>query len=115
MMEEIKIPIHKQILQSNIYKKYMKHDAKWNLLHLDNDTSYIYFLEYVLEYLIDERGYEIDNYISHKSYFILIVIIPCWSMVDRLVDYKILKQPKKSLQQYICEYCVKKWTKGGYT
>ena len=53
MVEETRILIHKRIVQLR------RCDAKWNLLQLYNDK---YFLEYVLEYLIDKRRREIDNY-----------------------------------------------------
>jgi len=54
VMEKIRIPIHKTN-QLNIY------EPKWNSLQLNND-KYVLYLEYVLEYLIYERGHEIDTY-----------------------------------------------------
>jgi len=36
-MEEIEIPIHKQMVQLNNIKQTWMCDAKWNLLQLDND------------------------------------------------------------------------------
>ena len=41
--------------QLNIY------EPKWNSLQLNND-KYVLYLEYVLEYLIYERGHEVDTY-----------------------------------------------------
>jgi hypothetical protein len=71
MMEEIRMRIHKKMAQLNKYiKKHIwKGDAKWNLLQLDNDKYVFYvcvrilnmYFMYVLEYLIDKRGREIDN------------------------------------------------------
>ena len=37
MMEEIRIPIHKQMLQLTYIKYIETCDAKWDLLQLDND------------------------------------------------------------------------------
>ena len=48
-VEQIRIPIHKQMVQLNIYQTYM---------HLEH-------LEHMLEYLIDERGI----IISYNLYF----------------------------------------------
>ena len=60
MMEEIRIPIHKQMVQLNIYQIHMEVYCKINLLQLDND-KYMYF-RVCVRILIDERGNEIDNY-----------------------------------------------------
>jgi len=53
MVEEIRILIRKQMIQLNIYIKHTwRCVVKQKLLQLDNDK---YILEYVLEYLINEK------------------------------------------------------------
>ena len=46
------------------------YDVKWNLLQLDNGK---YILEYMLENLIDEREYELDNYINYNLIYFYII------------------------------------------
>ena len=60
MMEEIRISIYKQIVQLNIYQIYM--EVWYKMKSIVTRQWKIYILEYMLEYLIDERGCEIDNY-----------------------------------------------------
>ena len=60
MMEEIKISIYKQIVQLNIYKIYIEVWCK--MKSIVTRQWKIYILEYVLEYLIDEKEHNINNY-----------------------------------------------------
>ena len=61
MIEEIIITIHKQMVQIiNIYQTHMK--VRYKIKSIRTRYWQICILEYVLEYLIDEREYEIDNY-----------------------------------------------------
>ena len=54
MMEEIRISIYKQIVQLNIYQIYMEVWCK--MKSIVTRQWKIYILEYVLEYLIDEKS-----------------------------------------------------------
>ena len=60
VMEEIKISIYKQIVQLNIYQIYMEVWCK--MKSIVTRQWKIYILEYVLEYLIDKKKRNIDNY-----------------------------------------------------
>ena len=60
MMEEIRISIYKQIVQLNIYQIYMEVWCK--MKSIVTRQWKIYILEYVLEYLIDKKERNIDNY-----------------------------------------------------
>ena len=60
VMEEIKISIYKQIVQLNIYQIFMEVWCK--MKSIVTRQWKIYILEYVLEYLIDEKERNIDNY-----------------------------------------------------
>ena len=60
MMEEIRISIYKQIVELNIYQIYM---VVWcKIKSIVTRQWKIYILEYVLEYLIDKKEGNIDNY-----------------------------------------------------
>ena len=60
MMEEIRISIYKQIVELNIYQIYM---VVWcKIKSIVTRQWKIYILEYVLEYLIDKKEHNIDNY-----------------------------------------------------
>ena len=54
MMEKIRISIYKQIVQLNIYQIYMEVWCK--MKSIVTRQWKIYILEYVLEYLIDEKS-----------------------------------------------------------
>ena len=60
MMEEIRISIYKQIVQLNIYQIFMEVWCK--MKSIVTRQWKIYILEYVLEYLIDEKERNINNY-----------------------------------------------------
>ena len=60
MMEEIRISIYKQIVQLNIYQIFMEVWCK--MKSIVTRQWKIYILEYVLEYLIDKKERNIDNY-----------------------------------------------------
>ena len=55
MMDGTKIPIHKQMFQLNIYQR---HIEVW----CEMKSIATRYNKYLLEYLIDEIGHDIDNY-----------------------------------------------------
>ena len=72
MMEEIRIPIHKQMVQLNIYQTYMHGGVMQNKIYY-NQIMINMHLEHMLEYLIDERWI----IISYNLYFYQAIIPVC--------------------------------------